>query len=104
MRHQVADGDVGLAIALEPGNERGDPIVHPDPAVLHQLHHARRRGDHLGQRRQVENGVERHRLDRRLDRAVADGLLVEHAIAASDQHDGAGQLLVGDGPLDRRSE
>ena len=100
----MADGDVGLAVALEPRNERGDPIVQPDPALLDQHHHARRRRDHLGQRRQVEDRVERHRLDRGLDRAVAERLLVEHAIAAADQHDGAWQLLVRDGALNRGAD
>ena len=45
-------------------------IGQPDPAVLDQLHHARRRRHDLGERREVEDRVERHRLGRRLDGAA----------------------------------
>jgi hypothetical protein len=60
--HQVPDRDVGLVVALEAGDVVRDAIVQPDPAVLHQLHHARRRRYDLGERGRVEDRVERHRL------------------------------------------
>ena len=65
--------------------KRGDAVAQPDPPFLDQHHHAGRRRDHLGERRQVEDGVERHRLDLRHERAVADGLLIHDLVAAPDQ-------------------
>ena len=54
-----------FAVALEAGDERRHAIAEPESALLDQHHHARRRRHDLGQRREVEDRVERHRLDRR---------------------------------------
>ena len=65
--------------------------------LLDEHHDAGRRRHDLGERRQIEDRVERHRLGRRHERAITERLLIEHAIAAADEHDGAGQLLLRDG-------
>jgi len=95
MRQQLSNRNVALAVALEAGNIRCHPIAQADAALLDEHHHARRRGDDLGQRRQIEDGVERHRLDRRRDGAIADGLLIEDSIASADEDNRARQLPVG---------
>jgi hypothetical protein len=73
-----------------------DAIRQAHAPVLDQFHDAGRRRHDLGQRGDVENGVEGHRLRRRVNGAPADRLLVDDTIAAADEHDRARQLLLGD--------
>ena len=91
-----------LAVALEPGHERRDPIAEAQLAALDQHHHAGRRRHHLGERGEVEHRVERHRLDSRHQRALPDRLLIQDPVAAPDQHHRSGQLLLGDRLLHQR--
>ena len=56
-------GDVALAVALEARDEDRDAVAQPDPALLHQHHHAGRGRHHLRQRRKIEDRVERHRFE-----------------------------------------
>ena len=82
-----------------------DAIDQPQLALLDQHHHAGGRRHHLGQRREIEDRVERHRFARRHLRAVADRLLVDDAVAQADEHDCPGQPplldLLADQRLDR---
>ncbi len=98
----MPDGDVGLPVPLEPGNERRNAIVQTHLAALHEQHHARRGRHDFGQRREVEDRIERHRLDGRHQRPIADRFLIQHPIAPANQHDGARELLLGDRALDER--
>ncbi len=93
-----------LVVALESRDVVETRSVRRTRAVLDQLHHAGRRRHDLGQRRDVEDRVERHRLGRRLDGAPADRLLIDDAIAAADEHDGARELLLGDRLFDERRD
>ena len=96
VRQQVADGDVGFAVALESRNEGRHAIDEAQLALLDQHHHARRRRHHLGQGGDVEHRVERHRLGRRHQRPVADRFLINDAIADANQDDGARQAFLAD--------
>jgi hypothetical protein len=92
VRQEVADGDVALAVAFEAGNVGRDAVIQPDPPVLHKHHHGRRGGHDLGERGEVEDRVQGHRLGRRFDGAPPERLLVEDLVAAADDHDGPRQL------------
>jgi hypothetical protein len=70
VRQEVPDRDVLLAVLAKPRDVHRHAVGQPEPAVLDQLHHAGRGGDGLCERRDVENGVGRHGLDRRLDGPV----------------------------------
>ena len=92
-----------LAVALEPRNERGDAIATGGSSLLRRsiitlvvvattlVSDARSKmvSSVIGSTRGHE-------------RAVADRLLIQHAVAAADEHDGAGQLLLGDRLLHQR--
>ncbi len=54
--HQLPDGDVALAVGREVGQVGGDGAVELEPAGLDLLHRDDR-GEELGQRRQVVDGV-----------------------------------------------
>ena len=97
VRQQVANRDAVLAVFGEFRNERRDRIGQADTALFHQHHHRRRRGDHLGHRRQIEDCVERHRLERGLERAVAVRLPEHDRVVTADQDDGARHLMRSDG-------
>ena len=87
---------------LEAWNERRNAIVQPDFAFLDKHYHARRRRNNLGQRCEVEDGVEGHWFQRRNDRPLTDCGLVQRVLALRDQHDRARQLPIGDGIADHR--
>ncbi len=100
VRQQMPDRDGALAVALEARHEAGHGIVEPNPSLLYQPHHRRRRRNDFGQRRQVEDRVQRHPFRRGIDGAIAVCLFVQHLVAAADEHDCAGRLSCGDRFLD----
>ena len=102
VRQQVTNRDPVLAVPFEARDVGADAIGQPDAAILDQRHHRRRRRHHLGERGDVENRVERHRLRRGLHRAVAEGATIEHLVSAAGDDDGAGNLSGGDRLLDQR--
>ncbi len=109
VRQQVADGDAVLSVFSKLRNECRDRIGEADPAVFNQRHHGRSRRDDLGQRREVEDRVERHGLDRWLHGAIAVRAPEHDGVSPADDHDGAGCLfgcdrLVDDGiqPIEPR--
>ena len=78
-----------FTICSPPFKERlGNPVVEPDDTGAHQIHDDGRRGDHLGERRQVEGGRLRHR-DRRRERARAESFVPQRTVARSDVDSGA---------------
>ena len=95
MRQQVPDGNAILPVALEAGDVGRDAIGKPQLSVFNQLHHRGRRGDDLGERGEIEDRVERHRLDRRPKGTVPHRLAVHHAIADSRDDHRAGKLAIG---------
>ena len=97
---QVTDGDVFLAILSEFGNVFCYRIIQPDFTLLHQLHHGGGRGDHFGERCQIENSVGGHGLAAGLQRAIAEGFAVDDLSVVPDQQHGAGHLVVVDGVED----
>ena len=102
VRKQLTNRDPVLAIALEARHVIRDAVRQPQAPVLDQQHHRRSGRDDLGQRREVEDGVHRHRLDGRHNRAVAERPFVEDLASPSGQHDGARQLVASDGFGDQR--
>src|SRR5262245_56467780 len=94
MRQQVANGDVSLAVTLEPGHECRDAIVQTHFALLDEHGHPGRRGNDLGERCHVEYGVQRHGFGRGLDRALTDGAMIEDTRTAADEHYRTRQFLL----------
>ena len=62
VRQQLPHRDVLLPILRKLRQILRHRIIHPHLALLHQLHHRSRSRNHLGQRRQIEHRIERHRL------------------------------------------
>ena len=92
VRHHVANRDPLLAVLPELRDERRDRIRQSNAAALDERHRGRRRRDDFGQRRKIEDGVERHRLRRRDDGAPAVRLAEQDRVAATDEHHGAREL------------
>ncbi len=67
MRQQLADGNVLLAVLREVREISGDGIVEADAALLDKLHHRGCRSQALGERGQVEDGVQGHGLTHGLE-------------------------------------
>ncbi len=103
MRHQMTQGDIGFA-ALEFGEVLGDAIVDAESAPLEKLHQDRRRGDHLGERGDVEDRVERHGFAPGRERAEPVGFAVEDTALVADNQDRSGQAVVADGPIQNEIE
>ena len=70
-------------------------------AALDERHHRERRAERLGQRGNVEDRVEGHRLGIRHERAPAERPLVQDLVAEPDQDDGARHLTGRRDRLDR---
>jgi hypothetical protein len=66
-------------------------------ALLDEHHDGDRRAERLRERGDVEHGVRRHRVRLGHERAPAVGTVIEHLVAASDEHHDAGDLTGGDG-------
>jgi hypothetical protein len=94
VRQQVLDGDALPALALQLGDVARDRVAETKLPALDEYQRARRGRDDFRQTRQVEDGVSRHLLARGDERASAVSLAPDHAAAARDEHDGAGQLLL----------
>ena len=101
VRQQMTDRDLGLAVARELGDEARHRIAQPDAAVLHQLHHARRRRHHFGERGEIEQGVFGHRLGRRQNRASAERVGVQDRVSAPDEDHRPWKLALRDGLFDQ---
>ena len=91
--------DVAVA-ALKFGQIFRHRIVQPDLPLLEQPHDGGRGGDHFGERRGVEDGVERHRLALRDQRPAAIGFLIDHLPVVPDQHYRARDQPIVDRALD----
>ena len=93
-----------LPFSREFGNVFRHRIVDPDFALLHQLHHRSGGGHDFGERSDVENRVHGHGLAARFERAIAEGLAVDHLSVVPDQQHRAGNLMVVDGVEDNGVE
>ncbi len=91
---QHADGDVVLAILREVGDVLGNGIVQLDLAKLLQSHDAGGSGDDLGERCQVENGVDGHGLGFGADGAVAVRFVVSREPVVRDQQHGTRRIAL----------
>ena len=103
VRQQLGDGDRPPTPALEPRHVGGDAVPQPETPLFDEHHDAGGRRHHLGQGREVEHRVERHRLGcSRPQRTRAEGPLVHDLAAVSHEHHRAGKTPVADGLLDHR--
>ena len=97
VRHQLFDGDRVPAFAFHLGDELNNGITQSDPALFDEDHDAGGGGYDLGQTREIENRICRHRFAQWLDGARAVRLAPDDFSMTTDEHDGAGQLLFRDG-------
>uniref|UniRef100_E6QKK2 Uncharacterized protein n=1 Tax=mine drainage metagenome TaxID=410659 RepID=E6QKK2_9ZZZZ len=108
MGHQLADGDVLFAVAGKVWQVGGNGVVELDLAGVDELHHGGGGGDALGERSEIEDGIEGHWLAvgdgvglcAGFERAVAEGLAVDDLAIVKDEDDGSGDGALGDGLLD----
>ena len=97
---ELIDRDRGFAVVVKLGEGADEPVSQTYLSFLDQDHDRRGRGDGLGQRGHVEDGVSRHRFRRGLDGPAACRTGVGDHPAPADQDDRAGNLLVLDRPVD----
>ena len=84
----MPDGDTELPVRAEVLDESRDPVLGSQLAVAREEHHQRGGGERLGERRQVEDRVRRHRRTLGDEAAAPERLVVEHLAAARDQDHG----------------
>ena len=104
MGQQLLDGDRFLAVALEAGQVIRHAVSQPKGAILDERHHGRGGCHHLGERRQVEQRIDGHRLARRANRPQAERFPVDGPAPVGHQHDGAGKIARQDRLLHDRSD
>ena len=103
VRQQLGDGDRPPALTPEPRHVDGDAVAQPETPLLDEHHDAGGGRHHLGQGREVEHRVERHRLGcSRRQRTRAEGPLVHDLAAVPHQHHRRRKTPVADGLLDQR--
>ena len=102
VREQLPHRDVFFSILRKLRQILRYRIVQPHLALFHQLHHSRSCNNHLGQRRQIKNRVQCHRLAPRLQCTLAVGLAIDHLPVMPDQQDSARNGPVMHRPLDDR--
>src|SRR5688572_9650129 len=97
----MTNRDIALAVTLEPWNVGRYRIIQPHAALLHQSHYGGRCRHDLGQRGEIEDCVEGHRLRRRNDRPLSVRLLEEDFVSTPDEDDGSRSLLCGNRLFDQ---
>ena len=103
VRQDVADRDAPLAVPAEFRDERRHRIGQADAPILHQHHHRHRRYDYFfGERRHIEDGVDRHRLSHGLEGTAAIGAAEHDRVPAPDEDDRTRQAVRRDGVADDR--
>ncbi len=102
MRHQLADCDFVLAIGFELRPVFKHRIFQANLALLQELHHRGRRGDHLGQRRHIKNRVDGHRFFLWFQRPMAEGTPVDHLPVVPDLRHRSRALPFSNGLLNHR--
>ncbi len=88
------------ASGAEGGEVRHDRVVEADPALLDERHHRAGGRDGFREGGEVERGVDGHRLDDGRERAMPVGLPEGDLSVPAHEDDGAGDLLLRDGPVD----
>ena len=81
---QLADGDVVFSVLRKLRQVLGDCVVEANLSQFHELHDGGGGGDHLGQRCEIEDGVQRHGLAFGLEGAAAVGLAVDDLAVVAD--------------------
>ena len=96
MREEIAQGDVSPVGAAPFGDMSGDGVVERQHAALDLLHHDRCGRDHLGKRREIEDGVVRGRSGVDVECEPAERLSPEDLASGSDLDDGARKGALSD--------
>ncbi len=94
MHEQLFDRDLALAVGGKFGNVVRHLVLQPQLAPLDEDHHARRRGERLGERRHVEHRVESHRSHVRLNATIPVRPLEHDAASPADGDHAAGHIAV----------
>ena len=103
VRQQLGDGDRLPALASEPRHVIGDAVAQTQAPLFDEHHDGGGRRHDLGQGREIEHRVERHRLGcPRCQRARPEGPLVHDLAGVPHEHHRAGKTPVADGLLDHR--
>ena len=100
MRQQLPHRNVLFSVLRKLGQIFRHRIVQPHLALFHQLHHSRCGRNHLGQRRQIKNRIQRHRFAPRLQRPIPISLAVDHLPVVTDHEDRPGNLSLMNSLLD----
>ena len=102
MGHEVADGDVLLAVLREIWKVSGHRIGKADSALLYQLHDRGGCRDALGEGGEIEDRIDCHCFVRWFERAGPERFAVkDFAIVTDDQHC-AGNVVFRNGVFDDR--
>ena len=97
MRHHVAH----RSLALELGQVGVHRRIQVQQPFVHKRHRRHTRADHLAQRRQIENGVRRHVLERGINLPVTVGFVVDHLAVLHHTEHRARNDRVGNGRFDK---
>src|SRR5947209_16145655 len=97
MREQLTDRDVLLPILSELGEVTDYSIIGADLTLFYQLHDRSRGTDDLGQRSDIEDGVEGHALPSRFKSAIPESFSVNDLSVMPDENDRPGNLTGVDG-------
>jgi len=100
MRHQIVDCDVCFTVLRKLWNIFRDRVVQLHLALIDELHHRGRGCHHFCQRREIENRVHCHGRVRRLKRALAVSLAIDHLAVMADEEYCAGDFMSLDGGVD----
>ncbi len=101
MQQEALDGDGAPCAPAELREEAPERIAQAQFAQRDKPHHARRSGDHLGQRGDVEKGVGPHGAAFGGEHAPADGLAQEDSPRSPDHAHRPGGLAAGHGAAKR---
>src|SRR5262245_29081886 len=96
---QMAESRQALAQNTVHRDDARDLIIQADFLFLHQQHDRHGGRQRFGQRRDIEDRLGLHWRFIRQQRAVAEGLLINHALVLTNDQDRARQDLMGNGLL-----
>jgi len=100
VKQQVFDGDGLFPLGCELGEVLGDGVLDGQFLVLLEEHDGGGGGNGLGQRGQVEDGVDGHGFGLRFEGAGSERTAEEVAFGGADEDDGAGDSAGVNGVVD----